>query len=134
MIVLALMILFLTACSSIGTNAGSSPSQQVKVELTDFRIASSVTSFSPNTQYHFVITNNGKVVHEFMIMPKATPTMGNMGNMDKSSLAYAENIAPGGTRTLDYMFASSMSGSHPEFACYYPGHYGAGMKFDVMVS
>ena len=132
MIVLALIILFLAACT--GTNASSSPSPQVIVELTDFKIVSSLTKFSSNTQYHFVISNNGKVAHEFMIMPKAVPNMNSMGNMDNSALAHVEDIIPGETKALDYTFASSTSGSHPEFACYYPGHYEAGMKLGVMVS
>ena len=56
-----------------------------------------------------------------------------MGNMDKMALASIDNISPGETKTLDYAFPSSAGNSQPEFACYLPGHYEAGMKLGVMV-
>ena len=56
-----------------------------------------------------------------------------MDAMDKMALAKAENIAPNQTVTLEYTFALRAGESHLEFACYYPGHYEAGMRQDVMV-
>jgi uncharacterized cupredoxin-like copper-binding protein len=125
------LTLLLTAC---GSSAGAS-SQQVQVTETDFHIASNVTSFTPGVHYQFMITNKGKVAHEFMVMPKPEGDMSmmSMNDMDKLALAKMESIAPGASVTLNYTFPSSTSGSHPEFACYYPGHYMAGMKLDVSV-
>ncbi len=111
-ILLALVLVLVTAC---GGGSSSSGSQQVQITETDFHIASSVTSFTPGTPYHFVITNNGQTTHEFMIMPKSEGSMNGM------------------SVTLDYTFPSSAAGSHPEFACYQPGHYEAGMKLGVTV-
>jgi len=107
----------------------------VQIDETDFKIASSITTFTPGTTYHFIVTNNGRIAHEFMILPKSTGIMSGMSMdaMDKMALAKAENIAPNQTVTLEYTFARSAAGSHPEFACYYPGHYEAGMKQDVVV-
>ena len=129
---LALVLALATAC---GGGSSSSASQQVQITETDFHIASSVTNFTPGTPYHFVITNNGHTAHEFMIMPKSEGSMNgmSMGNMDALALAKMQNIAPGQTVTLDYTFPSSAAGSHPEFACYLPGHYEAGMRLGVMV-
>ena len=129
---LALVLVLVTAC---GGGSSSSGSQQVQITETDFHIASSVTSFTPGTPYHFVITNNGQTTHEFMIMPKSEGSMNgmSMGDMDAMALAKIKNIAPGQTVTLDYTFPSSAAGSHPEFACYQPGHYEAGMKRGVTV-
>ncbi len=135
-VILALLVLVLAACGSSTTSPGSSGAQQVQVNETDFKIASSVTTFTPGTSYHFVVTNNGQTAHEFMIMPKAEGSMSGMpmGNMDAMALAKVDNIAPGQTKTLDYTFPASAAGSHPQFACYYPGHYEAGMKLDVSVN
>lgn len=133
--VLTLFVLVLSACGGVGGGSTSSGAQQVQVNETDFKIDSSVTNFSPGTSYHFVVTNNGQTVHEFMIMP-AGMSMGGMpmGNMDKQALAKVENIAPGQTAMLDYTFPSNTKGSRPQFACYYPGHFEAGMKLDVGVN
>lgn len=131
---LILLVLLLAACGSAG--AASTGSQQVQVTETDFHITSSISTFTPGVSYHFSITNNGHVAHEFMIMPKDMGMMNgtSMDDMDKMALAMVENIAPGQTKTLDYTFSSSAANSHPQFACYYPGHYMAGMKLDVTVN
>jgi uncharacterized cupredoxin-like copper-binding protein len=133
-----LLVLILAACGQTGgegTTGGENTKNSVKVTLTEFKITSSVTSFSPGTSYHFVITNNGKMTHEFMIMPKSEGSMSGMpmSNMDKMALASIDSIAPGETKTLDYTFPSSSANSHPEFACYLPGHYEAGMKQNVII-
>jgi len=135
-IVCAFALLFmLTACASAGGLSPASEQQSlVQVTETEFHIASSVTTFSPGTTYHFVVTNNGQTAHEFMIMPKAMGPLENMSTMDKRALAYVENIVPGQTKSFDYTFSSSTAHSHPEFACYYPGHYEAGMELGVMVN
>lgn len=135
-VILALLVLVLAACGGSTTSPGSSGAQQVQVNETDFKIVSSVTTFTPGTSYHFVVTNHGQTAHEFMIMPKAEGSMSGMpmGNMDAMALAKVDNIAPGQTKTLDYTFPASAAGSHPQFACYYPGHYEAVMKLDVSVN
>jgi uncharacterized cupredoxin-like copper-binding protein len=132
--ILTLFVLIFSACDGVAGSGMSSGTQQVQVSETDFKIASSVTHFTPGTPYHFVVTNNGQTKHEFMIMPSGM-SMGGMpmGDMDKQALAKVEDIAPGQTVTLDYTFPSHTKGSHPQFACYYPGHYEAGMKLNVNV-
>ncbi len=129
---LGLVLVLVTAC---GGGSPSSGSQQVQIMETDFHIASSVTGFTPGTPYRLVITNNGHTAHEFMIMPKSEGSMNGMSmeDMDALALAKMQNIAPGQTVTLDYTFPASAAGSHPEFACYQPGHYEAGMHLGVTV-
>jgi len=136
-IVCILALLFiLTACGGTGGGTATSGQQSVQVTETDFKITSSVTTFSPGTTYHFVVTNNGQTAHEFMIMPKTEGSMNGMpmNQMDQMAMAKVDNIAPGQTRTFDYTFPASAAVSHPQFACYYPGHYEAGMKLDVTVN
>jgi len=125
-------LLLLVAC---GSNVSTS-SRAVQITETDFQITSNVTSFTPGVHYQFTITNRGRVAHELMLMPKneGEMSMMSMGNMDKLALAKVENIAPGTSVTLNYTFPASMANSHPQFACYYQGHYMAGMKLNVTVS
>lgn len=124
-------LLLLTACGS----SVSTSSRAVQITETDFQITSNVTSFTPGVHYQFTVTNRGRVAHEFMLMPKAEGMMStmSMGNMDKLALAEVENITPGASATLNYTFPASMANSHPQFACYYPGHYMAGMRLTVSV-
>src|SRR6266699_1552959 len=137
---LALFILLIAACGGSGgsTTGGGrgntipSGMQQVQVKEIEFKITSSVTTFSSGTHYHFVVTNNGKTAHEFMILPKSEGNMEmEMGDMHKITFAFIDMIHPGETKTLDYTFSASAADSHPEFACSLPGHYDAGMKEQV---
>ncbi len=68
--ILVLLLLLLAACSGAGGESTPSGSRQVQVTETDFKITSSVTTFTAGTSYHFVITNAGRTAHEFMIMPR----------------------------------------------------------------
>mgnify|MGYP001380127893 CR=1 FL=1 len=131
----ALCMLLMTACGASGGNTTPSGMQHVQVNETEFTIESSVTTFSPGKPYHFAVTNHGNTAHEFMILPKSEGNMGmGMGDMHKIAFAFIDMIHPGETKTLDYTFVSSAAGSHPEFACYLPGHYDAGMKERVTVN
>jgi len=151
---LLLLIVALAACGGKGManmpgmNMGSNPMPPgrstpspggavvtVQVTEAEFTITSSRTLFRTGITYHFVVHNLGKTAHEFMIMPKAEGAMPGMSmeDMDLLALARIETIAPGGTQTVDYTFSATAAGTHPEFACYLPGHYEAGMKRDVSV-
>jgi uncharacterized cupredoxin-like copper-binding protein len=129
---LALMIVALLAACA-GTPYTVKGSQRVQVKLSDYKIDTSLTSFIADKPYHFIITNAGQTLHEFMIMPKAEGSISDMSMGDRMSLAKVENISPGETKVLDYLFPSSTAGTHPQFACYYSGHYKAGMKQDVTI-
>jgi uncharacterized cupredoxin-like copper-binding protein len=131
----ALLLTALVACGG-GGSTSSTGSLPVQVTETDFHITSSVTTFVPGKTYHFAVTNQGKTMHEFMLMPRPEGNMSGMSmdQMDKAALTSIAMINPGETKTLDYTFPSSAAGTHPELACYFPGHYEAGMKLDVAVS
>src|SRR2546422_9624278 len=106
-----LLLAVLSACG--GTS--SSTSNQMNVTLSDIKIQSAQTTFTAGTKYHFVVTNNGKVAHEFMIMPMGMQ-MGNMSmdEMHKMALAMIDNVAPGETKTVDYTFTQSTGGQQLE--------------------
>jgi uncharacterized cupredoxin-like copper-binding protein len=124
--------------TNMAGRGSAAPAGSITVQVTEknFHITSSITSFVPGKPYHFVVTNQGQSMHEFMVMPKAEGSMSGMpmGSMDKVALASIPMIDPGETQTLDYTFPPSAAGSRPEFACYMPGHYEAGMKLDVTVN
>ncbi|GHO48807.1 hypothetical protein [Ktedonospora formicarum] len=135
-IFLTVFMLLLAACGSGGGKTDSPNAKNVDVSLSEFKVSVPLTTFTGGQSYHFVVTNTGKTTHEFMILPKSEGSMSGMPmeDMDKMALATTGDINPGETKTLDYTFPSSTVGSHPEFACYLPGHYEAGMKQSITVA
>jgi uncharacterized cupredoxin-like copper-binding protein len=123
--ILLLALGLLAAC-------GSSNAQEVKVSLGDFSISSATTNFVAGKTYRFVVTNNGKVAHEFMVMPPSSSSTGHSGHdsddMHSMALAHIENIAVGETKTVEVTFPASIAGQSVELSCQLPGHYEAGMK------
>ncbi len=132
LVVLIAAVLLLTAC-------GGQRASEVKITLTEFAIASSVTDFEVGVPYHFVVINEGQVNHEFMIMPPLAEEQMGMGTdmeeMDKMALAMIEEdeLTPGKTVAMDYTFTEPAPAGSLEFACHTPKHYEAGMKLPITV-
>jgi uncharacterized cupredoxin-like copper-binding protein len=130
---LTFLISVLTACGSTAAAVPPIPSgyTEVQITLSDYKIQSSLTSFTAGKPYYFVITNKGAVTHEFMVMP---PGMGgHIKTLNKMSFAAVENIAPGETTTLKFTFERTASPQHLEFSCHYADHYARGMMLPVVV-
>jgi uncharacterized cupredoxin-like copper-binding protein len=126
------VIIGLVAIALAGCGGTTQQSQTVTVQLSEFKIEASQTTFAPGRAYHFVVTNQGAADHEFMIMPESMHGM-SMGDMHAMALAMIDKIPPGQTQTLDFTFEDASAQSDFEFACYYPGHYEAGMKQGIAV-
>lgn len=131
---LVITLLLLTACGA------QNNSNEVKITLTDFGIASSRTSFEVGVPYHFTVTNNGAVEHEIMLMAPLTDDqmMMNMDmeEMDKMALAHveADELQTGDTAEFNYTFTEPAQVGTLEFSCHIPGHYEAGMKLPITVN
>lgn len=127
-----LMFSLISACS----NASSSGTEPVEVKVTagDFYFKSSLTSFEQGVPYHFVVTNEGSVPHEFMIL-KPMPTTSDMEEMDQQALAHIEedDLQPGQTASVDYTFTQAYPSGTLEFSCHLPAHYEQGMVLGIEV-
>jgi uncharacterized cupredoxin-like copper-binding protein len=130
MLIASVMVLGLSAC-------GPPPPVQVDVTLSDFQIVSSLDDFEAGRTYEFVISNEGTLNHEFMVMePLAMDSMGmSMAEMDEMALLMVEEeeLAPGETVTVEYTFLVSASSDDLEFACHVEGHYEQGMNLPINV-
>jgi uncharacterized cupredoxin-like copper-binding protein len=122
-----LFVLLLTVLLAACGGTTGSPNQ-VNVSLSEFKIQSSQTNFTPDTTYHFVVTNNGHTNHEFMVMQPMSADMP-MGQMHSMALYHidASQLPPGASKSFDYTFPASAAKQPLEFACHLPGHYEAGM-------
>ena len=111
-----------------------SGSVEVDVTLVEFRIMSSVTVFHAGMPYHFVVTNRGHDIHEFMIMPdKPDGTPLSPEAQYKGMLMELEPIMPGTTWSVNFTFKPAATDRY-EFACQMRGHYQAGMKLPITVN
>ena len=133
------LIIFCVAGSLLTACGGKPKATEVKISLTEFEIQSSQTNFQTNVPYRFVVTNEGLVEHEIMLMPPLTvDSMGmamDMGDLDKMALAMidASDLSAGKTASFDYTFTESAPEGSLEFSCHTPGHYEMGMKLPVTV-
>ncbi len=129
---MVLVTFVLAACG--GASASGNP-VQVQVTLSDFKIDSSLTSFSAGVPYHFVVTNKGSVAHEFLIMPPSQGITSSSDQIPSSAVAgiAAKDLPAGATKTLDYTFTQAAPAGKLEFACHLPGHYEAGMHLPIVV-
>lgn len=109
-------------------------SLEVRVTLADFTIVSSITDFRVGVPYYFVVANRGPSVHEFMIMPVKSDGSPLPADVQyKNKLIEIEQIAPGATLTINYLFSRATVGRY-EIACLMRGHYEAGMKLPIAVT
>ena len=124
-----------TASATPSASAATSEPQTVTVTLTEFGIESSVSAFHVGTPYHFVVTNQGKVPHELMIVQPIAPGMMSMTEMDNMAVAHVEedDLPTGATYALDFTFDHPYAAGELEFACHIAGHYEAGMLAPMTV-
>ncbi len=108
---------------------------EVIVTLNEFSVELSQSAFDPGATYRFVVTNEGAVAHEMMIVGPLDPSESNMEEMDEAALfvIHADDLPPGAT--VEEVFTFPVDGElRLEAACYVPGHYEAGMKTQVVVA
>ena len=104
----------------------------VHVELGDFFLKPGQMVFVAKRPYQFVLTNNGKAVHEFIIEKQGAPDEPLMSQDDEGNeiASEAEDIEPGTKKELLWSFADP--GMYT-MACHVPGHYEGGRHVDVEV-
>lgn len=127
----------LAACGP-GASSGTSKAvpTEVKVELSEFEIKPSMTTFKVGVPYRFVVTNKGTVNHDFSIAPPMMAGMAGHGGAEDEALVVikAEDLPPGTTKTVEYTFTESTAQEPVEFGCHVSGHYEAGMHTPMTVN
>lgn len=134
------MAVLLAACGtkSPAEQVNADGSVNVNVSLKDFSIESSIKEFKPGVVYHFRVTNDGQVPHEFMIMPvpehMGMSGMKSMEQWDRMALMMipVEQLPAGATAKADYTFANVPEGNI-ELVCMTPGHFEAGMHTSITI-
>jgi len=138
-------VLLVAACSSGGATpaapsaatsaAPSAAATRIDVTLSDaLKIEPASMTVPAGVPVTFVVTNGGATDHEFYLGDEAAQVehekeMAEMGGMNHDE---PEGIAvkPGETKELTYTFAQA---GRTLAGCHVVGHYGGGMKADIIV-
>lgn len=107
---------------------------EVRVTASEFKLEALQTEFVAGRRYRFVVTNQGSVNHEFMIMPPMMSGM-SMEKMDEMALTMIteDDLRPGTTKTIEVTFPKAAPEGKLEFACHVEGHNEAGMRLPMIV-
>ena len=121
LLALSLMLVFLLA--SCG---GSAPSSTIDVTLTDFSFTPNAFTVSAGQEITLNITNNGVVVHNFIIMKLGTTAGDAFDEGDQINIFSQEtDIQPGGDVTV--IFTAPTEPGDYQVVCKTSGHITSGM-------
>ncbi|WP_298817649.1 cupredoxin domain-containing protein [Chloroflexus sp.] len=126
LIVIALMVVPLTACSRRPT-----PVTEIDMVLTDYVFEPKEMIIPPGQTITLNITNKGAVVHEFVIMKYGTTIGESFGDEDEENIYWEVEVEPGQTMTVT--FTSPEQPGQYQFVCGIEGHYTAGMAGTLQV-
>lgn len=129
-----LMCLLLTALAAYRGSAASTGSSTIQITEGEFYIHASQTTFVTGVNYHFEVTNSGKLDHDFLIMHPMDTGLMVMDDVLAHAQASLLNIAPGQTKTLDFAFEHTAPAGTLEFSDHYGGQYQAGMRTGIVVN
>jgi uncharacterized cupredoxin-like copper-binding protein len=125
-----LAAVILAAC---GGGGGSSGATTVNLNMTDFKIDSSLTTFKVGVPYHFVVKNTAAMPHEVWIDPVDASLTADTAKSKALAGLGPDVLVAGATQSFDYTFTQAYSAGSLEFACHLPGHYEAGMHTAIVV-
>ncbi len=128
--VILLAAVLLAACGGGGGNTGATT---VNITLSDFQIASSLTSFKVGVPYHFVVKNTASMSHEIWIDPVDPNLTPDTAKSEALAGLGPDVLTAGATKSFDYTFTKAYPAGTYEFACHLPGHYELGMHVGITV-
>ena len=119
--------LALTSCGG----ASKSASTKLDVTLTDFQFSPNQFTVPAGQQISLNLSNNGAVVHNFIIMKKGQSAGDEFTQEDEANVYWQVELAPGGSTQTSFT-APSDPGDY-EVVCKTPGHLQAGMTAKMTV-
>lgn len=119
------LTLLLAACGAAG------PSTTINVTMTDFHFEPSQFTVPAGEEITVNATNNGAVVHEFVIFKLGTDAGAKFGDEDEENIYWEVEVGPGDTSTTTFT-APSDPGEY-FLTCGIEGHLEAGMNGKLIV-
>ncbi len=125
LLVMLAFSLVLAACGSSG------PSTKLNVKMDDFKYDPMANTIAAGKEITLNIKNDGKVLHEYVIMNLGQTAGDKFGDEDEGNIYWEVEVDPGTTKTVTFT-APSDPGSY-EIVCGTAGHLEAGMKGQLTV-
>ena len=119
-VVLIVAALALAACGGAG---GSSTT--IDVVFTDFVFTPDSFVIPAGQEITLKATNNGAVLHEFVIMKLGTTVGENFGDEDEGNIYWEVEVDPGGSKSVT--FTAPPDVGEYQLVCGTEGHFIAGM-------
>ncbi len=114
--------------------SSSKPSTKIDVTMTDFQFQPNAFTVPAGQEITLKATNNGGVVHSFVIMNKGQSAGTEFTDEDQPNVFWQVEIQPGGS--IDTTFTAPPDPGEYEIVCHVPGHLQAGMvgKLNVVAA
>lgn len=123
--------LLLVHSFSLAACGGNGSSTTINVTFTDFMFTPNTFSIPAGQEITVNATNNGAVVHEFVIFKLGLNPGEEFGDEDEDNIYWEVEVDPGGSKTVTFT-APSEPGDY-FLVCGTPGHLAAGMIGNVIV-
>jgi uncharacterized cupredoxin-like copper-binding protein len=111
--------LALTACG------GGGPSTKLSVDMVEFMFNPTNFTVPAGQEITLELSNNGAVVHDFIIMNVGAEVGQDFGEEDEPNIYWKAELEPGSSNT--YTFTAPSQPGEYQVVCGTPGHYLAGM-------
>lgn len=121
----------LVSLSLVSCGGGGGPSTTIDVTLTDFQFQPSQFTVPAGQTITFNSSNNGAVVHNFVIMNLGTSAGDSFDEEDVPNVYWETELQPGGSTTTTFT-APSAPGEY-EVICRTQGHIVSGMTAKLIV-
>jgi len=127
-----LLILSLVFAFLLASCGGSAPSTTIDVTLTDFAFTPNAFTVPAGQEITLTVTNNGVVVHNFIIMKLGTTAGEAWDDDDQANIFWEErDIQAGGD--FNVTFTAPMEAGEYQIVCRTQGHIASGMIAALIV-
>jgi uncharacterized cupredoxin-like copper-binding protein len=128
---LSLCVILTVAALILAGCGGGGPSTTINVTFTDFQFTPNSYIIPAGQEITLNATNNGAVVHEFVIMKFGTTVGDDFGNEDEANIYWEIEVDPGSSKSVT--FTAPPDAGEYQVVCGTPGHYMAGMVASLTV-
>lgn len=125
---LAILLVFSLALAACG---GGGASTNLRVDLIEFMFNPNNFTVPAGQEITLELSNNGAVVHDFIIMKNGTNVGDDFGDDDEANIYWKAELDPGSSGS--YTFTAPSEPGEYQVVCGIPGHYLAGMVATLFV-
>ncbi|HLO13409.1 MAG TPA: plastocyanin/azurin family copper-binding protein [Anaerolineales bacterium] len=126
-----LMMAVLFSLTLVACGGGGGVSNKINVTMTDFQFQPSQFTVPAGQEITLNATNNGAVVHNFVVMKKGTSAGDSFDDEDTPNVYWEVELQPGGSANTTFT-APTEPGDY-EVVCRTAGHIAAGMTAKLTV-